>query len=335
MTTPRILTLLRLLSTRPQVTAAQMAQALGVSERTAYRYLADLSSAGIPLEATPGPGGGYALRNRGAVDIGPLNASESRSLFFPSGSLPQAEIGLAQTGAIDKLLARLPTRTRELVDQVRTRFYFDPGGWFAGTSPPEWLPLLQTAVWEDGLVEIDYRNLRGEVRRRAVEAWALVAKVNAWYLIGRDPQGGKNDFRTFRLSRIIACRPLDQTFQRDQSFDPGQHWRGSVSRFEQDLPPSQIEVVALVHRDVQWYLPAYLEGRFRPTSSDAAEWGTFELVFPNEETARAQLLPLGSFVQVQSPLGLRNSIVQTARAIVQRYERGSGDFESPLSDPLR
>jgi predicted DNA-binding transcriptional regulator YafY len=55
----RLLTLLMLLQTRKKVTAQTLAKRLEVSERTIYRDLEALSSAGIPVYAERGPRGGF------------------------------------------------------------------------------------------------------------------------------------------------------------------------------------------------------------------------------------------------------------------------------------
>ncbi len=60
-TATRLITLIMLLQRQPNQTAGQLAQALGVSPRTAQRYIAMLDDIGIPVYAERGPVGGYAL----------------------------------------------------------------------------------------------------------------------------------------------------------------------------------------------------------------------------------------------------------------------------------
>lgn len=57
----RLLTLLVSLRTRGRFTVQEMADETGVSRRTMLRDLHALSALGVPLTASPGPGGGYAL----------------------------------------------------------------------------------------------------------------------------------------------------------------------------------------------------------------------------------------------------------------------------------
>jgi predicted DNA-binding transcriptional regulator YafY len=57
----RLLTLLQLLQRGDRVTAAELARALEVSERTVLRDIEVLSGSGIPVYATRGPGGGFQI----------------------------------------------------------------------------------------------------------------------------------------------------------------------------------------------------------------------------------------------------------------------------------
>ncbi len=56
----RLLSLMMLLQTRKQMTAEELAGELEVSKRTIYRDIDALGTAGVPVYANGGPGGGYA-----------------------------------------------------------------------------------------------------------------------------------------------------------------------------------------------------------------------------------------------------------------------------------
>src|SRR5215468_3851013 len=58
----RVLALLERVQERPGLTAPQLAEELGVSERTVRRYVTTLQDMGIPVEAGRGRYGGHRLQ---------------------------------------------------------------------------------------------------------------------------------------------------------------------------------------------------------------------------------------------------------------------------------
>src|SRR5712692_11859168 len=74
----RLLSILLLLQARGRMTARELAERLEVSERTIYRDLDALSTAGIPIYAERGPGGGCELLNGYQTKLNGLTEMEVR-----------------------------------------------------------------------------------------------------------------------------------------------------------------------------------------------------------------------------------------------------------------
>src|SRR6266446_8920577 len=81
----RLVAILLLLQTRGQVTAAEVAAELEVSERTARRDLDALGMAGVPIYSQQGRNGGWRLAGGGRTDLSGLTAGEARALFLVAG----------------------------------------------------------------------------------------------------------------------------------------------------------------------------------------------------------------------------------------------------------
>ena len=64
------------------------------------------------------------------------------------------------------------------------------------------LRAIGDAVMERRRVRFTYRPTQGEVGEREVDAWGLVFRRGAWYLVGGDRTRGEP--RSFRLSRIVG-----------------------------------------------------------------------------------------------------------------------------------
>ena len=75
----RLLSLLMLLQARGRLTVGKLARELEVSERTIYRDIDALSTAGVPVYGEPGPEGGYALLDSYRTNLTGLTEGEVRA----------------------------------------------------------------------------------------------------------------------------------------------------------------------------------------------------------------------------------------------------------------
>jgi predicted DNA-binding transcriptional regulator YafY len=85
--------MLLLLQARGQVTASELAERLEVSPRTVYRDAEALSSAGVPLYAERGRGGGIRLLPGYRTDVTGLTRDEAKALFVLTTGTEQADLG--------------------------------------------------------------------------------------------------------------------------------------------------------------------------------------------------------------------------------------------------
>src|SRR5665213_3587821 len=94
---------------RRRVTAAELAEELEISERTARRDLEGLALAGIPVYSQAGRGGGWSLVGGATTDLSGLTGAEVRTLFLiagPSAATPPVK------AALRKLVRALPETFR-------------------------------------------------------------------------------------------------------------------------------------------------------------------------------------------------------------------------------
>jgi predicted DNA-binding transcriptional regulator YafY len=317
----RLISLMLLLNARGRMTAHQLAEHLEVSERTIYRDIDALSTAGVPLYVQPGVNGGVFLDEHYRISLTGLTRAEVQALFVTSNARPLADLGLASAveATLLKLFAALPTTQQVEVERLRSRFHIDPANWFQVVEPSALLPTLQQAVWEDRAVTIKYQIVEGEWFDGAVNAYGLVAKANIWYLVGEKRPG---EFRNYRLGRIKQAALTDTHFTRQPDFDLAAYWEASCRQFEQyaadHFPPYQATLH--VHPKAFWYFPGYLEGRYRQLGDpDADGWVTLCVTFESLDDARMRILGLGPDVRVIEPDALRSAVLETARAIVTAY----------------
>ena len=88
----RLLSLLMLLQTRGQMSAQALADELEVSERTIYRDITALSTSGVPVYASRGPGGGVRLVDEYRTTLTGLTPDETRALFMMRSPAPLMQL---------------------------------------------------------------------------------------------------------------------------------------------------------------------------------------------------------------------------------------------------
>jgi predicted DNA-binding transcriptional regulator YafY len=108
----RLVTLLLLLERRGRLTAAELAAALEVSERTVLRDIEELSGAGVPVFAIRGPGGGYELLEGTATAL--ADPGTWRPMDRRAGTVRRATVRVTPDGRrLAAVLDRLqPLRVR-------------------------------------------------------------------------------------------------------------------------------------------------------------------------------------------------------------------------------
>src|SRR5438874_12636417 len=109
------------------MTAAEVAEELEVSERTARRDLEALAMAGIPIYAQQGRNGGWRLLGGGRTDLSGLTSAEARALFLVAG--PASSATPEVRAALRKLVRALPEPFRPAAEAATTSVIVDPAGW--------------------------------------------------------------------------------------------------------------------------------------------------------------------------------------------------------------
>ncbi len=168
----RLVAALLLMQARGQVTAAELATELEVSVATARRDLEALSTAGMPVYAQVGRGGGWSLLGGARTDLSGLTAYEAQALFLLVGpaasALPEAK------SALRKLVRALPDTFRADAESAAAAVVIDPARW--GEHPKARPPLveaLQTAAVRRRKVRLVYTGglVRGPSGSSTPGAW--------------------------------------------------------------------------------------------------------------------------------------------------------------------
>jgi predicted DNA-binding transcriptional regulator YafY len=204
-------------------TAAALAEALEVSERTVYRDIRDLVISGVPIEGEAGVG--YVLRK--GFDLPPLmfTRDEVEALVLGTrvvSSWADAGLGKAAESALDRIAAALPDELRQRLLESRL---FAPG-FHVREEVVERLGILREATSSKRKTWLSYRDVSEARSERTVRPLGLSFFGSTWMLTAWCEL--RDDFRNFRLDRVEGLRLLDEVF-RDE---PGKTWEDYVRHME-------------------------------------------------------------------------------------------------------
>ena len=214
----RLLSLLMLLQARGRLTAGKLARELEVSERTIYRDIDALSTAGVPVYGEPGPEGGYALLDSYRTNLTGLTEGEVRALFMLSIPQPLADLGVGRElgAALRKLSAALPAARRSDEQRVRQRFHLDATGWDQVEESAPHLSMVHQAVWQDRKLHLAYRIQPLAIHvEQTVDPYGLVAKAGIWHLV----YGLGGAIRVLRVAALLDARLSPESCERPADFD--------------------------------------------------------------------------------------------------------------------
>ncbi|WP_440708470.1 helix-turn-helix transcriptional regulator [Herbiconiux sp. YIM B11900] len=213
-TTSRILSLLSLLQTHRQWPGAELAQRLGVTERTLRRDIERLRELGYQVDATRGLSGGYRLE--AGARMPPLLLTDDEAVATAIGLRMTAGRGLVDgesttLSALAKFEQVLPPALRDRVNalggvlQPTARRSWNGVGRAADPLPTPAVPhdllgRLALACRDHERIRFRYTAADGAESARTVDPHALVASLRSWFLVCWDVQ--REDWRSFRLDRM-------------------------------------------------------------------------------------------------------------------------------------
>ncbi|MFI7241112.1 helix-turn-helix transcriptional regulator [Streptomyces qinglanensis] len=327
----RLIRMVLLLQARREMTAAELAAELEVSERTVSRDVLALSEAGVPVYADRGRAGGYRLVGGYRTRLTGMGRSEAEALFLSGVPSALRDLGLADAASAARLKvsAALDPALGDVHGSAAQRFHLDAPGWWQAPETPALLPALADAVWSDRRILVRYRRGNapgGREVARELEPHGLVLKAGRWYLAARVPaDAGRQDrspWRVYRVGRFTEAVVHDTHFDRDGGFDLAGFWTEHAAAFAHSLLRSEVTL--------RLTGPGARRLRYvtdRVAADEALAGGTVDgrgrttvaLRVESEEVGFEQLLTLGPECEVLGPPSLRQRFADAARRTAALY----------------
>jgi predicted DNA-binding transcriptional regulator YafY len=189
-----------------------LAERFEVSTRTIERDLSALQQAGVPIYATTGRRGGYAIDVHHTLP--PLNLSAAEVAAVATALAQPSATPFTQAGrsALQKILAALhevdADAARDLASRIRL---FD-----LRVGRPRPPAVVEHAIVQRRVLELDYVDKDGRATSRVVEPVAVLGVHPNWYLWAWCRM--REAPRAFRLDRIRGA-VMDDEIAPDRGLD--------------------------------------------------------------------------------------------------------------------
>ncbi len=207
-TAARMLALLGLLQARSDWSGAELAERLGVTDRTIRNDVDRLRGLGYPVDAVRGPGGRYRLGV--GTKLPPLLLEEDEAVAVAVGlRAGTACAGIEETSAraLAKLEHVLPHRLQRRVNALRDAVSAGPENTGSNVDDPVVDPALLSevagAVRDHVELRFDYTAPR--TSRLQLEPYRLVSWQRRWFVVARD--AGTDSWAPYRLDWMTLRAP--------------------------------------------------------------------------------------------------------------------------------
>lgn len=299
----RLLEITTILLNKKTVTAAELAERFGVSVRTIYRDIDDLSSSGVPVYTTQGSHGGISLMEDYTVSRAALSGSERDSVLFALQALkatkyPQIDAVLEKLGSLFKISA---------TDWVSVDFT----PWGSNPDAHDRFSIIKAAILQSRAIRIEYINAVNIRSEREIEPLKLVYKGQAWYVYGYCLY--RKDYRLFRLSRIRHVIATEREFNRETA---------RIIAHGDDSPAPKPEnpftrLVLQFTGDTLNRLYDDYDDELLMFADDGSI--TLTIDFPEDEWIYSYILSFGSSVRVIKPEHIRRGVAERLRKSLEQY----------------
>jgi len=209
----RLFQLINLIRSRQPITAEKMAEELGCSVRTIYRYIDDLSVSGVPVYGARGRG----YRLHAGYELPPLNLTgEELDALMLGVRMVNSWTGDALSAPARSLANKIEAVVPAQLRERHSRRLFAPDFSNSTESKALWESVYH-AVKNSYAIHIDYQASNGERTSRVIYPlglfyWGGKWTIGSWCAL-------RKDFRDFRLDRIDGFATEREPFPDDPSIN--------------------------------------------------------------------------------------------------------------------
>ena len=203
----RLFRILYYILEKGKVTASELADKFEVSVRTIYRDIDSISSAGIPIYALQGKGGGIEIAEDFVLRKSLLSENEKQQIISALQGLDNIAIQ-HENELLTKLSALFKMKNTSWIE-------VDFNNWQNNKMYEKTFNDIKSAILSKNIVSFTYFSSNEKETSRRVKPVRLLFKGQDWYLYALCLL--RNDFRYFKLSRIKNLETHTEKF--DDNFE--------------------------------------------------------------------------------------------------------------------
>lgn len=301
MKTDRLFQILYILLEKQTITAPELAEKLEVSVRTIYRDVEALAVSGIPVYTLPGKNGGISLMPGYTFDKSLLSDKEQEEVLFALQSMK------ATGQEVSPLLNKLGTAFKKA---NRNWIEIDFSRWGFKKTDTVKFECIKQGILNKQILEMRYSSSYGEETTRRVKPIRLVFKSSAWYIQAYCMKA--QDFRTFKMNRIISLESTGESFCEDFDCDKIPEVDG------EEMPEQMIMMKLRVLPSMAFR--AYDEFNFGDIKKQADGSVIVSTAMPCGDWIYSYLLSFGTGVEIVEPVELREDIKKYLEKMINQYK---------------
>lgn len=292
----RLFEIIYILLERKTITAKELAEKFEVSTRTIYRDIDILSSAGIPVYANKGKGGGIGLLDDFVLDKSILTDEEQNQILFALQSMEKIS-NKEEIDILEKMSSIFKKSKNNWIE-------VDFSDWGINEDKDNTFKIIKEGILNQKVLEFIYYSSYGEETKRKIEPLQLYFKDKAWYLKAYCRL--KQDYRLFKISRMKNIKLLDEKFERELP-----------EIKEKKLNFKTINLKLEISKQMSYRV--YDE--FKKENININENGDFivNVEFPENDWVYGYILSFGEYIKVLSPEYAKNIIKEKLEKSINNY----------------
>ena len=293
----RLFRILYYILEKGKVTANELADKFEVSVRTIYRDIDSISSAGIPIYALQGKGGGIEIAEDFVLSKSLLSENEKQQIMSALQGLDNTTIQ-RENELLTKLSALFKMKNTSWIE-------VDFNNWQNNKMYEKTFDDIKSAILSKNIVSFTYFSSNEKETSRSVKPVRLIFKSQDWYLYALCLL--RNDFRYFKLSRIKNLEIHEEKFE--DSFDD--------VILKKEIPNNhKVRIKVKFNRKVAFRVYDELNGEI--TEDDDGNLYT-EIEIPNDYNLYNYIFSFGDGAEVLEPKDIRMQIKEMINKMAEKY----------------